>query len=264
MTHFDGLQLILEDGFSKEESVAVTIGSRSMINFVERRLAALKFQSVFTKLNIGVSKSSASNSLIRYREPKRFIGIQIQMDPGGFLNPVSKFHQSCAEMVRMGLRAASRHVELPINEAFRAIVDFIAGGYVNRWIHADKTWKRIGYRSAITCDLRTDAFILTQSFYRGEELVTEAMIARTKPREGLFYPLLGKLTLSESQITYRANKELLSRYDLTTGELEILDDNIDAPFHVQNTKAEPCAAADCSEPSSLDSVDHIDAAPNSR
>ena len=238
MARFDGIQLILNDGFSKEETLAVTMGSRSMIHFVERRLVAYGFESEFTKLNIEVSKSAVSDKLIRYKEPKRFIGISIQIDPGEFLEPPSKFHQACATMVRTGLCAALRHVDLPAEAASGAIDDFFELSFVNQWTHADKSWKRAGVRSMVLCELRTDAFILTQRIYRGEELIGEAMIGRTKPREWLFFQLLGTLTLSDSQILYRAKNHLISRYDLNTGEFGNSGDNIEAPFTLKTTKAE--------------------------
>lgn len=242
MARFDGIQLILKDGFSKEEAVTVTMRSRSMIHFVERQLAAYGFESEFTKLNIDVYKSSVSDGLIRYKEPKRFIGISIQVDPGEFLEPPAKFHEACATMVRTGLCAASRHVDLPVDEASRAIDEFFELSFVNRWTHADKSWKRAGVRSVILCELRTDAFILTQCIYRDEELIGEAMIARTKPREWLFVPLLGTLTLSDSQVLYRAKNHLISRYDLNAGEFEKSDDNINDPFTLETNKAEQAGA----------------------
>ena len=69
------------------------------------------------------------------------------------------------------------------------------------------------------------------------------MIARTKPREWLFYQLLGKLTLSDSQIFYRVKKRLLSRYDLKAGEFDFSDDNIKDAFVLNDTKTEPSAPA---------------------
>ena len=229
MPRFDGIQLVLQDGFSRDEAVAVTLASRSMVHFIERRLAARNFESEYTKLNIDVSKSPVADRLIRYKEPKRFIGIAIQVDPGEFLEPPARFHQVCANMVRMGLRAASHHVDLPLEEVSESIDEFFKIGFVNQWTHADKIWKRAGVRSAIQCDLRTDAFVLTQRIYRGEGLTDEAIIARTKPREWLFYPFFGKLTLSGSEILYRAKGRMISRYDLKTGEFQYSCDNIDQP-----------------------------------
>ncbi len=238
MARFDGIQLILKNGFSKRERVAVTMQSRAMVNFIEWRLATYGFESEFTKLNIGVSKTPVSGELIRYKEPKRFIEILIQMDPGEFLEPMAKFHEVCASMVRAGLRAALHHVDLPIDEASKAIEEFFSLGCVNQWIHEDKTWRRVAVRSVIHCELRTDAFVLTQRVYKSDKLMGEAMIARTKPREWLFYLLLGKLTLKDSRILYRAKNSHISCYDLTTGEFEISDDNINEPFVLEMLQVE--------------------------
>lgn len=238
MPQFDGIKLIVEDGFSKDEAVTVTMGSRSMINFVERRLSAIKSESEITDLNIVVSKSSVDDDLIRYKRPKGHAGIRTRMDPRHFINPPAKFHKTCAEMIRKGFRAASRHTELPVDQVSQAIDDFIEGGFVNRWTHADKTWQRTGIRSVIRCDLRTDAFELTQSVYRDQKLLTEAIIARTKPREWLFYPLLGKLSLSKSQIFYRTGNKLLSSYDLETEKLDFPSENIKDAFKLDSAKAE--------------------------
>jgi hypothetical protein len=230
MALFDGIQLILEDGFSADEAAAVTMRSRSMIHFIEGRLAAHGFESEFTKLNIYVSKSTVSGELIRYKEPKRFIGISIQFDPGDFLEPLAKFHEACAAMVRVGFAATSRHLDLPIDEVSKAIDEFFEGNFENRWTHADKSWKRAGIRSVILCELLPDAFILTQRIYKDGELVGEAMIARIKPREGLFDRVLGGLTLSGSQILYRGKDHLISCFDLDTGKFEISQHSINEPF----------------------------------
>lgn len=237
MPRFYGIQLVLEDGFSKDEAATVTMASRSMIQYVERRLAAQNFESEFTKLNIYVSKSKVDDDLIRYKEPKRFIGIKIEVDPGEFLEPPSTFYLACAEMVRTGLQVASQHVELPVSEVSKAIDEFFELGFVNRWTHADKTWKRAGVRSEILGELRTDEFVLTQRVYSDDALIDEAVIARTKPRERLFYPLLGVLTLSDFQILYRAKGKLVSRYDLNTGEFKIPSDNFSTPFKLESKKA---------------------------
>ncbi|HEY1123659.1 MAG TPA: hypothetical protein VGE67_18730 [Haloferula sp.] len=230
MALFDGIQLVLEDGFSADEAAAVTMRSRSMINFIEGRLAAYGFESEFTKLNIHVSKSPVSGQLIRDKEPKRFIGISIQLDPGDFLEPLATFHEACATMVRSGFDAASRHVDLPCAEVAKAIDEFFEGNFENRWIHAEKSWKRAGIRSVILCELLPDAFILTQQIYRSEELIGESMIARTKPREWLFYRVLGGLTLSGSQLLYRGKDHLISSFDLDTGKFEISEHSMNEPF----------------------------------
>lgn len=236
MALFDGIQLNLEDGFSADEAVAVTMRSRSMIHFIEGELAAHGFESEFTKLNISVSKSAVSDELIRYKEPKRFIGISIQLDPGDFLEPLAKFHEACATMVRSGFDAALRHVNLPSDEVSKAIDEFFKGNFENRWTHADKSWKRADIRSVILCELLPDAFILTQQIYKGEELIGEAMIARTKPREWLFYRVLGKLTLSGSQLLYRGKDHLISSFDLNTGKFEISEHSIGEPFDLRAHK----------------------------
>jgi len=114
-------------------------------------------------------------------------------------------------------------------------------GCVNQWIHEDKSWKRAGVRSVIQCELRTDAFVLTQRVYKSEILIGEAMIARTKPREWLFYPLLGNLTLSGSRVLYRAKQRLISCYDLITGEFEISDDSFDEPFSLELLQSKAAA-----------------------
>jgi len=236
MALFDGIQLILEEGFSADEAAAVTMRSRSMINFIERRLAARGFESEFTKLNIYASKLAVSGELIRYKEPKRFIGISIQSDPGDFLEPLAKFHEVCATMVRSGFDAASRHVDLPSDQVSEAIDEFFEGNFENRWTHADKSWKRAGIRSVILCELSPNVFILTQQIYRSEELIDEAMIARTKPREWLFSRVLGGLTLSGSQILYRGKEHLISCFDLDTGKFEISKHSIEEPFVLEAQK----------------------------
>jgi hypothetical protein len=86
--------------------------------------------------------------------------------------------------------------------------------------------------------LRTDAFVLSQRVYKSDKLIGEAMIARTKPREWLFYQVLGGLTLSGSRILYRAKQHLISCYDLITGEFEISDDSIDEPFSLEMHQVE--------------------------
>lgn len=213
MREFHQIDLVLSDGFSDAERKAVTSGSRSLLNFVERRLTSLAFASEFTRLSIHCSRLPASEAFERYKE-HWLAGIRVHYDPGNFLASTSSFHSACAEMVHRGLRAASLHTPMPVEEVATAIADFIDGGCVNQWVHAEKRWLRIGVRSIVTCELRTDLFLLRQFVYRGDFLESKALIGTTKPREGLFHPLLGKISLSGNEIHYRRKDSVISSYDL--------------------------------------------------
>lgn len=208
------IDLVLGQGFSATERKAVTMGSRSMLNFVERRLALSTFGSELTKLNIYCSKLPMAEGLIRYKEPKTLAEIKVQCEPGNFQSSTHNFHRACADLIQRGVHAASAFTPMPLKEITSAVGDFLAGGCVNQWIHTDKRWVREGVRCVVKCDLRTDQFLLWQLIYRNDSLEAESLIAKTKPREFLFYPLLGKLSLKGHQIILKSKANVISSYDL--------------------------------------------------
>lgn len=187
-----------------------------MLNFVERQIASLAFSAEFTRLNVYCSRLPVIESFERFKEPW-LAGIGVHYDPGDFLLSTTSFHSACAEMVQRGVRAASVHTPIPVDEIGSAVADFLEGGCVNQWVHADKRWIRIGARSIVTCELQTDLFLLRQFVYRDEVLESNALIGTAKPREGLYNSLLGILSLSGDEIHYRSKTSVISSYDLKHG-----------------------------------------------
>lgn len=216
MRAFRQIDLVLKDGFSDAERKAVTMGSRSMLNFVERQLAPVAFSAEFTRLNVYCSRLPVIESLERHKEPW-LAGIRVHYAPGDFLLSTTSFHSACAEMVQRGVRAASVHTPIPVEQIASAIADFLDGGCVNQWVHADRRWIRIGARSVVTCELRTDLFLLRQFVYRDGVLESNALIGTSKPREGLYNSILGSLSLSGDEIQYRSKANVISSYDLKRG-----------------------------------------------
>ena len=213
MRSFRQIDLVLNDGFSAAERKAVTMGSRSMLNYVERQLASDAFSAEFTRLNIYCSRLPVIESLERRKEPW-LVGIKIHYDPGDFLSSTSNFQIACSEMVQRGVRAASFHTPMPVEKVVSAVAEFFDVGCVNQWIHAEKSWARIGVKSVVSCELRMDIFLLWQSIYRGNVLETKAVIATTKPREGLFHAVLGKLSVADHHVLFRSKAGVISSYDL--------------------------------------------------
>ncbi len=123
-----------------------------------------------------------------------------------------------SQILLLGLQAANRAMPIPYEYCVDVLKEFKQGGFRNSWIHEDKSWKRYDCRSVIQADLTTEKLVLEQHIFRNEHPLMKKQIAETKPREALFYPLIGKLKVESGQFLVFETKAgmALFRFDLNT------------------------------------------------
>ena len=214
MAHFWDILIGTDSTYSSSESRAAIVSSRSMVHFIERSIVGLKFKADFYRLCISCSKEPIETEFWIGRDPA-IATINLQIDLGDFLKSESAMHDAFERVIRLGFNRASQYVSLPIAEVNAALDEFINEGYKSRWVHADKTWKRLGVRVVIECDHHVDRFDLKQRIYKDNELLFDEVIATELPREWLFHGILGKLTLRDKTIVYEKGKSIISKYDLS-------------------------------------------------
>ena len=221
MHHFSGLQIILQDGYSSDESKKMTSASRCLLNLVERHLHALKIESEFTKLNIYVSKTPANTELIRYKEPKHYAGVSTQFVMSNS-KTTRQYNDQVIAILGSAIELASRHFPVPTAAISDAVQLFIDQGYKNEWIYGRKHWKTLNIDAEIHCEVQIDKFLLTHRVFRDSEQIASQVIASTQPREWLFYPLMGSQILSRGKIVLRDRKRRkLSEFDLESSTFKI-------------------------------------------
>ena len=218
MTRFWNFILGLNSTYSEEERTTTIVASRSMANFIEQRLYSLNFRSDFSRLIIQCSREPADIEFHKGTDPA-IATIYINLELGDFLASEESMHKAFSLMLSTGVEKALKHEPLPSSQIMAALDEFNNNGHINQWVHVDKLWKRKDYRCVIECDLRTDAFYLTQKIYKGDILLVEKLIGETLPREWLFHQLLGKLTLKENYIVYANKQKTISTFRIEEGEL---------------------------------------------
>jgi hypothetical protein len=225
MSRFWQIDIGLDNTYSKDEQTAVIVASRSMIHFVERRLYPLNFRSDFYRLLIHCTKGDVEREFYKVTDPP-IATVNICLDLGEFLNSEDSLQNAFMKIIQAGINKALQYELLPIKEIIYALQLFKKNGYVSKWTHIDKEWKRKGLRCVIEGDHKTDTFDLTQKIFKNGNLCKDKLIAKIKPREGLFYPFLGKATLKDNQIIYSNKGYIISTYNIETNKLEFPDTNI--------------------------------------
>lgn len=209
------IELYLDATYPLHEQRRLVFCSRCICNFIERSLAALRFRSPYSRLNIHCTRDPQS---VRVRplkkEPYLEVCIQFELPPLDSL-PIEALQRKLAQIISSGLAAANKFTAVPVEECLQATRDFENGGFINRWQHLDKTWPQWNCRCVISAELTVDLFTTDQLVYESGSLIARRRIAATKPREGLFVEYLGVLSISDQGIMiYKKKGKVLSVFDL--------------------------------------------------
>ena len=220
-TRFWDIQILLNNEYTDSERKAVIVNSRTICNFVEKAIYPLNHRCEFARLVIECSKSEKKEEFRKIKDPK-MATVYLQNDISGFDENNEEKLSAFEILIRQGIQVASKYALLPLDNVFKALDEFKRKEYVNKWVHADKTWKSKQLNCLIECNHKIDEFELTQKIYKNEKLVQETVIVREMPRELLYQQYLGKLTLEDSNnVVYATKGKVISIYNIGEDRLEI-------------------------------------------
>lgn len=208
------IELYLEKSPPDSEEKEFLVKSRSMCCYLERRLVGLNFETKCSRINIKCVQSIDEASVAPYKnEPYLEVRLPYKMPSIDSMNS-DTLQKHYARIIELGLKAAEQYMPVPYEFCIDVLVQFEAGGYVNEWVQAEKTWSRKSLRSVVTAHLTMDEFFLTQQIEH-EDSSVEEKIAKAETREILFYPYLGSLSMDRSgDIVYKNKKKIISKYSV--------------------------------------------------
>ncbi len=219
MPELNQIELFLDGSYSKDEKEGFIFKSRCLCSYLERALVKEAFATDYSRINIKCSKKGEMEEHARPLKRAPFLEVYIQYE----LPPIKSLcdddlHGHFINIIVQGLGIAQTRMPIPLGFCVEIMREFEQNGYENSWIHSNKSWGRYSCRSLIEAKLTLDHFILHQSIYQSNELVSKKMIAETKPREMLFLPYLGRTKVVAGRyVLYEKSKHVISIFDLVEG-----------------------------------------------
>lgn len=172
--------------------------TRSACNFVQRRLARLRFRTMgFKKVCIEGSvhpsddPSVVGDAALLIRRP--FDLAKYRASSGS-----DELNAFFAQMILEGVRVASRANRLPVAEIEASLAEFSRNGFVNRW---SIERRRFGALEAeLVGELTVDEFGSHLVLRRGDAVVADVQPLKTKPDELIFQHRVKSLDLREDHV----------------------------------------------------------------
>ena len=162
MTTLLHIELFLDSTYSLHEQKGFIFRSRCICNYVERTLAALRFPSPYTRLNIHCTRDYQS-TYVRPLKNEAFLEVCIKFEwlPVDSLT-CAEIQWQFAQVIWAGLEAASTFTPVPIEKCSQALKEFEDGGFVNRWLHLDEYWAQWKCRCVVSVELTMEHFAADQ------------------------------------------------------------------------------------------------------
>ncbi len=173
------------DEFPKEVTIPFGFRSRYACNFLERKLKALRFHS--DGFNRIIIQGSIAQTGVKIVKGSNAINSSVPFKIDHYeTSSNNDRHEFYLSMIEHGLNAVSLQHPIPIRELTETIGSFRNYGYKNKWTHQEKYYREDGLRASLLCTLTPDLFSLTLNVTRGDEIIFDNIILKTKPDELIF------------------------------------------------------------------------------
>lgn len=158
--------------------------TRYICNFIERRLKEeLVNVEGFSKICVQGRKVPDEQCHI---VSECALVSEVQFDRVQYENlQGEEYHEFFLDMLERGLNKCQQSCWIPFSVLLSAIEDFRSCGYKNQWEHK-KMRLNNGLVARLRCDLNIREFVLTLSIYKGDDVLFEQPILKTKPDEIIF------------------------------------------------------------------------------
>jgi len=159
--------------------------SRFVCNFVRRRVKPLRFETDgFHAVAIQGSEEPGDECPIVH---EKVVVSEVRFDRDHYENlKTGDRPEFFVSMLMEGIRKCSRSHRLPLAEIESAVADFRAAGYKNQWTFKQKSFRALGARVTLSCDLDAERFELSLEVIKGGIVIFDGPILETKPDETIF------------------------------------------------------------------------------
>jgi len=145
--------------FKSDAALAFRNQARSVCHYVQRFIAARKVQADgFNRICI-VCKHVASETT--YVNSCKVLSVEVSFDMAEYERTAKDdLQEYFIELLEAGLSKCCRDHPLPAALFGEAIESFRAHGYKNQWVHSAKTFRALGLKCKLLCELDLSAFHL--------------------------------------------------------------------------------------------------------
>lgn len=173
--------------------------TRYICNFIGREIAAIKYQHAgFKRLCvIGSPKPRQECAFV----PPGVLSVEVDLSR-------EEYETLCKEdlpeyflrLLTLGFDKAAATHNLPIEALNNAIAKLRALNFRNTWIHSEKSFRGIGLKCALLCELSIEKFTLTLVIKKGDEVILDETILTTPPDEVAFEHKFKELKYADGKI----------------------------------------------------------------
>ncbi len=173
--------------------------SRSICNFLERRLQSIMYKTEGFKKICIIGKSNPCGDCII--NSSNALSVEIEFDQNQYkklgeqeLNPYF------SDLLKLGFLKCHKQHEIPLHELMKRLEEFQAEGYKNEWRFKSKRFKELGVTCFLNCRLTLKNFELALSVLDGDTTLFDEVILTTEPDEIVFVPMFKDIGLSNNHL----------------------------------------------------------------
>lgn len=161
--------------------------TRSVCNFLERRIRALKFEAQgFKKIGVIGSPNPTPACVVN---TSGGLAIEIELDQQAYAaTPKSDLNEFFISMLIAGFTKCRGQHKIPEEDLLQGIEAFRNADYVNEWIFKQKTFKELHVKVRLKCRLTIEQFTLTLQVETSNGSIQEIDVLNTPPDEIVFEP----------------------------------------------------------------------------
>ena len=161
--------------------------SRSLCNFLERKLAKLKFKTEGFRRICFVGKSVTGSARDCYINSSKVLEVEVPFVADAYERlSIDELQEYFIRLLGLGVHKCKTQHAIPISTILDGIDEFRSNGYLNEWVFKTKVVRDSGLKCVLRCRLTMDCFTLSVDVHRGDELVLSDEAVRTLPDEIFF------------------------------------------------------------------------------
>lgn len=177
---------LVEFADRKDDLAVVRDQTRHVCNYLERQLAALKFQvSGFNRICVIGYTNPATAEMYVNTSHALSVPIEFDMDKCR-ATPPHLLGDYFANQLAIGLRRCASEYLIPLNEMLGWLADLKAKGYRNEWTFKEKSFRQFGIACRLECSMSLDEFSLRFRVERKGSMLFDQVILTTPPDEIAF------------------------------------------------------------------------------
>ncbi|MCH5021973.1 hypothetical protein [Pectobacterium atrosepticum] len=185
------------DDYGKEITYPFKEQSRSICNFLERKIKDLKFSSEGFKTVCFVGKKQPSKDV--FVNSSNVLNVDVYIDEDRYKSiSVDCLNDYFVEVIRSGLDKCEGM--LPIDEVTSFIHEFENCGYVNEWVHKKKVFKKQSLVCSLICNHSIKDFQLSLKVVRSDDVVFNEVILTTPPDELAYHYKFKDILMDDDEV----------------------------------------------------------------